>query len=147
MALDAVDLFCQFGQQSGHVAGAGSDFENAMVRLNVQMLEHHPDNERLRNSLSLVNRNGVIGVGLAVVLGGNELMPGNASHGCEYARILNTARLQLSFHHALTLERKSLGSGLKAAKHAGNSFDADQAQMSSYFRLCRRRISKLTTPF
>jgi hypothetical protein len=44
-------------------------------------------------------------------------MPGHASHGCEYARILYAARLQLGSHHALTLNSKLLGSGLKAAKH------------------------------
>jgi hypothetical protein len=99
-----------------------------MVWLNAQMLEHHRDNEGLRNGLSLVNRNGVIGVGLGVVLGGNELMPGNASHGREYARILYAAGLQLGLHHALTLESKLLGSGLKAAKHRGDSFDADQGR-------------------
>src|SRR4051794_4199643 len=120
MTLNAVNLFCQLSQQSRHVAGSGSDFENAMVWLNVEMLEHHCDNEWLRNSLPLVDGNGVIGIGLSVVLGGNELMSRDASHGCEYARVLYAARLQLGLHHALTLESKSLESGLKAAEHVGD---------------------------
>ena len=45
--LDRLNIFHQFGQDSGLITAAGSDFENTVGRLRPQLLGHEPDDEWL----------------------------------------------------------------------------------------------------
>src|SRR5690348_10640240 len=148
MSLNAVYRASQFRQQSGHVARSGSDLEYTVLRLNIEMLKHQRHNKRLRDRLPLSDGDGMIRVSLRVILGGNKLVARHVRHGRQYSFIVDASALQLSFHHAMPLMGKSVVLGLEIRKHCRrNVSTGNQLRRSGYFRLCRRRISKLTTPF
>ena len=99
MAFDGIDVLAEFGQQSGLVARAGSDFENCLLGRQIEDFQHESNYVRLRNGLTFANGERVVVIRLKVVKLGYKLVTGYASHRCKYALIANTALAQLSFDH------------------------------------------------
>ena len=126
----------QFGEQSGDVAGASSNFENLIGGRELERFEHAGNDVRLRDGLAVTDGQRMILVGLALVWCGNEKVAGDAKHGFENTRVRDAAGPELRVDHELA-----------RGGRVGHELRLWRFRFRSYCLRCRMRTSKLTTPF
>ena len=103
VAFHGIHFGAEQRKQRRHVAGTGADFEHAIGRLQLEVLEHHSHDIRLRDSLSLANRQRMISIGILLESLSDKLMPRHAAHGVEHADVTDTALGKLRAHHFFAL--------------------------------------------
>ena len=144
--LDGPHLGGQFCQHGRLVAGACPHFQHAVGRPQLQRLDHRGHHVRLRNCLTLADRDRAVRVGFPRVLGSDEPLARNLAHGRQHALVANPAPAQLLLHHASA----PLGQILRAnslIKPAHKQLSCFERETLRYFFRFRISKSKLTTPF
>jgi hypothetical protein len=101
VAFDGEYLRDQFGEQSGDVTGAGSDFENLVGGRELERFEHARDDVRLRDGLAVTDGERMILVSLASVSFKDEFVAGHPKHGLENARVSDASGPELGIDHEL----------------------------------------------
>ena len=74
------------GEDSGLVARAGAHLEDDMVRPHAHEVGHQRDDERLRDGLTMADRQRSVGIGVAAQSVGHEFVPRYIAHDFEYLR-------------------------------------------------------------
>jgi hypothetical protein len=80
-----------------------------VIGRNLKRLKHVGDHVWLGHCLSFADGNGVIGIGPAPELRGNELVTWNTFHGCEHTLVAQTSPTQLDSDHVAALRGKRVG--------------------------------------
>ena len=107
MPLDGVNTSRKLGQNGRLITRTGSDFEHSLASLQCERLQHESHDERLRNGLTLANRQRMVRVGLPPIFLGNEFMARNSTHRRENALVIEVSPAQLFLDHFLPLPREN----------------------------------------
>jgi hypothetical protein len=83
------------GQDGGLIAASSANFENSLVVLcgRQDHLAHKSNDERLRNSLGVADRQGRIDVGIVELLWIQEQVPRYSLKGIQHSRVTNAFAL------------------------------------------------------
>src|SRR5208283_4179806 len=157
MTLDGKNLCREFREESGDVAGAGTDLQDDIGGRELQILEHDSDDVGLGNGLLVTDGQRVVFIGFGAIGFGNEGFTGNAKHGVEHARVGDAAGAELGVDHALA-GGEGIGHGqwlVNSGQWSVTSEKSDSiadhrpltTEHFSHFLRRRTRTSKLTTPF
>ena len=101
--LDAEDAGGEASENRRRVAGAGTDFEHALVPTQLERLADRGDHPRLRDRLLILERQRRIRIGAAGEPLVDESLAGDLSHRREHAFVGDAAPAQLALDHALAL--------------------------------------------
>ena len=114
--LDRVDLAGDSSQDRRGVAGAGADFQHAVLRLQLECLGHQGHDVGLRNGLPLLDRQGPIEVGKLGQLGRQERFTRHRFHRGQHRGIGDAAApdLTLDCLKALLVESNHGSSSFKS---------------------------------
>lgn len=114
-AFDGVDAAGgdEAGEEGGLVAGAGAEFEHAMVGGELEFLGHDGDHEGLGDGLAVAAGQGLVFVGVLAAGLGEEEVAGQVAHEVEDFWAGDAAGSKLSFDHvpACGLEWIIIGHG------------------------------------
>src|SRR5260221_195588 len=89
------------GEDRQLVAAGGAGLEGPVLGARVRGLGHGGDDQGLRDRLPAADRERVVGVGDAPVLGGYEFLPGQLGHDLEHPLVGGSVRPQLLGDHPL----------------------------------------------
>lgn len=108
-ALDGVHFASQSCQDRGLVARASADFQNAVFRLDVEVLGHDRDHEGLRDRLAAFQGHRTIAERSMLLRGRDEPLPWYLGHESEHPLIHNAAGPDLLLDHSLTGFKTRIG--------------------------------------
>src|SRR5262245_36135938 len=74
------------GEDGGLVTGAGAYLKNDIARADAQQVGHQSDDERLRNGLTVADRQWLVSICVAAHSIGHELVPRYIAHDFQYLR-------------------------------------------------------------
>ncbi len=95
VALDAEDAARQPGEDGGLVAGAGADFQHAVLRLQLKLLRHGGDDVGLRDGLAAGDGQGGIVPGVWLPFALHEQIARGLLHCLQHAGIADAVLAQL----------------------------------------------------
>jgi len=141
VAFDGKHIRGEFGEEGGHVSGAGTDFEDAVGGQERERFQHEDDDIGLGNGLAFADGEGMIVIGFAAVCLGNKFITRHAQHGAEDALVGDAAGAKLVVDHA------GAGGGDRHHELGAGFWVSGPGLLRGYFLRRRMRTSKLTTPF
>ena len=110
VALDAHDFAREPRQDGGLVARAGANFQDAVLRLDLELFGHVADNIGLADGLSASDRQGLVSIGTVGELGSDEVLARHLVHGAQYRLVADAAPAQRELKlHALHVGCPDLG--------------------------------------
>lgn len=98
-SLDGENAASEHGEDGSLVAGAGSDLQDPVVRLDAKGFGHVGDDVGLRNRLTEANRQGAVVVCIVGDVDRHKMLAREAAHDAENARVFDSAGPDLLIHH------------------------------------------------
>src|SRR6266436_4659074 len=80
----------QLREDSGLIAKTGTDFENAVVGLDVEQIGHQGDEKSLRDRLFEADWKWNVGIRVGLIFDWHKLVPRHVAHGCHDAFVKGT---------------------------------------------------------